>query len=241
MASVPEIMNEIYRIINEETIQINKYGSSNDTKILEFMNGEMHNSLFPLLKKNYEIAEKYRRQRDLKNEELFGVMREMHQMLKHLFEDDNEISVHLMSSLGARLNTIEESDMDFGVLIAELNERSGELNKEKFDNARKKLETLGFIKANYFNIENPTNRYFAFEKMVCGIVVEVKIRDTSTTQIFLDLHNQLDNCLSEEQITIYTFTKKLLVPHKQAYKYFKKILYESAFSNVEGGFVFLMP
>ena len=241
MNIITELTKEIARIVKCEQDMLSTLPSGNDQLVLDFMKYEMHTTIIPILKKNWDAAQQYREIRDVENERLFAIMDYENTALKNAFENNNYIHVRIMSSIAAQLNLTDESDIDFGICVTGLNDPTGELNKEKFNAAKQQLEKLGYVKGMDFNVEHAENRYFSFEKQIDKVEIEGKVRDEQTTQIFLDLHERLDNHLSDEQITLYTYAKHILIPHKESYKHFKKILYESVFADVTGGFVFPMP
>jgi hypothetical protein len=210
---------------------------------LHFMHEQLTNVLTPLLRVHYDDAVEYCKKRDQNNILLNGILSCEQSKLDELFVNELDITVKLMSSIGARLNTITESDIDFGICVTDLNNNTFEnkLDQEKLEKVSKMLETLRNTREHNFNYDDLSNRYFSHKKIANGIEIEAKIRDCETSRIFLDLHNKIDTTLNEEQIVLFTFAKYILLSDKIAYKYFKKILYESIFYGIKGTFVFPMP
>ena len=235
MTSYDVIKSNIVRIIGEETKMMS---TSSDDTILHYVKCEMNNTLMPLLKENNGMAADYRKCRDEKNKKLFVMIEEISNTLNTVFRDDDRVNIHLMSSIGAKLNLIDESDIDFGICINNLNDEFGKLDMDIFRYVEHKLVELGYVNTHNFNVNNPDNRYYSYEQVIDGVEVELKIRDYETSKNILRLHHELDNSLNDEQITLFTYAKFMFVKDKQIYKYFKKILYESVFCNVEGAFVF---
>lgn len=230
-----QIKNEISRIIEEEKLFGNNYDA------LSFMEDQMNSVIIPMLRYFSVEAEAYCVRRDAENVRLQKILTEEKSKLVGLFSDQPEVEVRLMSSVGARLNVIGESDIDFGICVQDLNCENGDLEEEKYKFIGEKLKTLGFVHSHDFNVTNPSNRYFSFTKIVNCVEIEAKVRDYKTTKVFIKLHEKLDNDLSEEQIVLCTYAKFLLSHdkgNKQAYKNFKKILYESVFCGIDGAFVF---
>jgi hypothetical protein len=233
-----EIKLAIHRIVNEG------HSIKNDTDALQFMKNEMDNTLMPMMRQFNEEAAIFRIERDQQNVPIEELARQEIAKLCELFGGDNRVSIKHMSSFFARLNLPGESDVDIGLCINGFNDEKGEIDKEYYEKIVNMLNGLKYEHSHDFNPEDPSNRYFSFEQIIDDIEFEVKVRDYETTLVFLRLHDQLDNHLTEEQITLYTYMKYLLSRDKNdktTYKYFKKILYESAFCGVEGAFVFPMP
>ena len=217
----------------------------NEKKVLQFVKQQMETIMVPYLKTHYlTAAEKYRKNRDEKNKNfLIPVKNKMYGTLQKLFEKIPYVEVHLMSSIGSNLNLIDESDIDFGLLVAGLNTTGILPNLDILTKIRDILITNGFKFDHIFNISEKSNRYVSFQKYVNGVEIEVKIRDKETTKPMMRLHKRLDNNLSEEQITLYTYAKYILSQQadKKNYKLFKKIMYESVFCEAEGSHMFPMP
>lgn len=232
------IKEELYRIVEGEK------SFENDSDALFYMKEQMETILVPMLRTYIDEATLYRARRDMENIKLERVVETERTKLEELFSDDKRIAIKLMSSIGAKLNVIGESDIDFGICVINLNDSFGILDQTLLERIEVELLKLGYVYSHAFNAENPKNRYFSFTKIVDGIEVEAKVRDYATTEVFLRLHERLDNSLTDEQITLYTYAKYLLSQDKEdrrAYKNFKKILYESVFYGVDGAFVFPVP
>lgn len=237
MEDFSDIIREIHNIVKCET------SFSNDTDVLFFIHNQMKDVLMPLLRLHIKNATEYCKNRDECNVKLHNILFDEQCQLNKLFINEYYISVNLMSSVGAKLNTITESDIDFGICVLDLNNNLNEdqLDFNKLEKVSNLLKTIGYEYKHNFNYYNPSNRYFSYSKMINGVEIEAKIRDLKTSEIFLKLHEKLDNTLTEEQIVLYTYTKHVLYQDKNAYKYFKKILYESIFYGIDGAFVFPMP
>lgn len=215
-------------------------------RALEHMDYELNAKIIPFIRRTFsDEAREYVQKRNEYNVSLFVLASDVIKLMKDLFCDMECVSVHIMSSLNAKLNLIGESDIDIGLLVDGLNNDDMSLNDELFQQIKLMIETTTEFKfENVFNEIDPTNRYYSFVNMIDGIEVELKVRDKVTSQTILELHNYLDNVLDEESKIFITYAKFLLKKHQkeyntQSYKKFKQVLYEACFSYVEGGF--LMP
>lgn len=216
---------------------------------LLYMRQRMNGEVLPFLKMFISEAVAYRAIRDANNVELVKLMNVEHTKISSALANLGYVRTQIMSSIGARLNLAEaDSDIDIGALTTGLNNENGtSIDVCKFTDIAKILTELGFEFHHVFNPDNFSNQYYSFEKVINGIEFEVKVRDLGATQTILALHQFLDNELSDEEITLFTYAKFLFkkfdkeFPGSQSYVKFKKVLYEWAFSQVEGGFVFDDP
>jgi len=218
----------------------------NDEEALLHVKKRM-DELFPLMKQigepleNPQAAEAYRTERDLGNIEITKMASK--QIGKIAVALEYKHCVKLMSSLGAWLNLKGSSDVDIGVIVENLNLKDGKHDETLLRQIGKKLAPLGYKYDHAFNQEDPTNRYFSFTTFVevdgDDVEVEVKVRDGATSRSIIDLHDKLDNSLTDEQIEAYTYVKYILSEtDKKAYGHFKKLLYESVFCGIDGAFLF---
>jgi hypothetical protein len=190
-----------------------------------------------------DCADIYRLERDKKNIHLFEIMDDVVVQLNTMFSDSTNIMVKPMSSICARLNLINESDIDIGLLVTNLDQSDGTIDPFTYANISAMLESHGFLFDHSFNKDVPSNRYFSFIKFIDGAEVEVKVRDHEKSNVVLELHEYLDTRLTNEQITLYTYGKYLFKQldktddSHRSYGKFKKMIYESAFSHIKGGFV----
>jgi len=211
-----------------------------NTRIIQIMNIELLNlkNIFGLLKEDYIIN--MNNHNEITEEHIIN------------FKYDYIKNIIPMSSLCAGLNLITESDIDFGLLIQDLNTPTHTIDYDKFNNVKETLLENGYIYSMAFNETNYKNRYFSFIKYInendannnTKIEIEIKVRDYDTAQSLVKLHNILDNNLSETQKKYYTYMKyicKNLDKTNKGYKYYakiKKIIYEAHWVGIENAFVF---
>lgn len=230
-------MDSLTRIIDNALVQEESIDVVSDA--LEFMNNVLYRQIVPHIKTLHESnAWSYRTKRDEENVTLFALLEKTIRLLNLTYSDDTVHSTP-MSSICARMNLIGESDIDIGILVKGLNLPNGAIDESLFDNVTEKIKKLGYRYSHTFNEHVSNNRYFSFCQMIDGIEMELKVRDYDTAAAILRLHNWLDTRLSDEDITIFTYTKYLLKIYDNQmgttyYKKFKKILYEAMFHCVGG-------
>lgn len=211
----------------------------NDNKsALNYINFQMKNILYPKLKLFTNEANEYLLKRDNENCKIKKDVEHILQCLKILMLDiqfDNNVII--MSSYQARLNLINDFDIDIGILVKNL-------DNSKFSVLYHYLENNGYKFIKTINPTSIKNCYHSFQKNINNIEVEVKVRDMDYCKIIVDLHNYLDNNLSEEERSLFTYAKYKLknLEDISGYKCFKKLIYEYGFSctNPENGFLFIM-
>lgn len=239
----------------------------------EFMAQNMNKLLMPHCLTSFDnrAVDIYYEGRNMKNTRIIQVMENELLNLKQMFgknkndyiiniQNTNEIThEHIisiddnydyitnilpMSSLCAGLNLITESDVDFGLLINDLNTPTHTIDNVKFDAVKQVLINNGYKYSMAFNETNYKNRYFSFIKYCDDIEIEIKVRDNETAQSLVKLHEILDNNLSETQKKYYTYLKytcKQLDKTHPGYKYYakiKKIIYETHWVGIKDAFVF---
>ena len=252
-------MNNLTNLVETIFNVVEKQKTIEDVQdALKYMYICLNTEIKPFLYAFMEDAQIYRQQRDDNNVKLFKMLYKTEKILKSAFENNKLVTVLPMSSICARMNLITESDIDFGILIHELNLPCDNVDCIKYEAVETILEEYGFRYSHVFNQSNSANRYFSFCKHVNvsedvyedvgknadknTIEIEVKIRDFDTSLPIVELHNWLNTQLSEDDITLYTFTKFLLKQYDNEnktdiYSKFKKIIYESAFSCIGGKFL----
>lgn len=209
---------------------------------LKLMNDVLYQQIKPVVRQHFiDSATSYRTKRDEQNIKLFNLMNRMNTELEQLFIGQ-PVQVKPMSSLCAKMNLLKESDIDFGILITDLNDSNGKVNTKLYNQITEILTNNKFVFSHIFNPTIDDNRYFSFVKFIDGIEIEAKVRDYQTTLHVLELHNWLDTQLSEDDITLFTYIKYLLKIYDSEnntiyYKKFKKVLYEAMFFCVNGQFL----
>lgn len=205
---------------------------------LKHMAKSFNDILIPALECYSKNAKEYILIRDENNVKLFSLLSNVIKQLENVFSM-YDLIVRPMSSICAKLNLINESDIDVGILVKNLNIDSENLDIKLFESIKVLLEQNGFIFDHIFNENVPSNRYYSFVKYVDDVEIEVKVRDYDTSLIILQLHEKLNNNFTEKEIQLLTYAKYLMKQHsdKTAYQNLKKIIYESVFSQIEGGFL----
>jgi hypothetical protein len=203
----------------------------------------MEEEVFPFLKQFKKDAGEYREKRDENNVKLFELMEAQYKFVSCILSGLEYVKVEVMSSINAKLNLADnDSDIDFGIIVDGLNNgHNGCINIDKYTKVAQILTNNGFMFTGILHPSVISNQYFSFEKKINGIEFELKIRDNEASQSVIKLHKFLDTELEQEHITLFTYAKYLFKKfdesHKKgAYNKFKGILYNWAFSNVEGGF-----
>jgi len=210
-----------------------------DKEILKYININFKK----VVNKYYESfkidARKYYNERNKYNKAIFNIAKKSMNELKNAFKNEEikkHINFEIMSSFNAKLNLIGESDIDIGCLEKNLDE-------SKLFQIISVLEKLGYTHTYILNPQSINNKYYAFSKFVKinskdKIEVEVKIRDYDYSLPVLELHNYLDNKLTDKERISYTFLKSVLKNHsKEYYNMLKTMIFNTYFYYVKGGFV----
>jgi hypothetical protein len=126
------------------------------------------------------------------------------------------------SSFSAKTNLINESDIDFAILVHNINEDKAIC----FSNA------LGNCKYILTDIRNPQNikrKHWVFQKYINKVEIEGKVRDYKGFYEMLKMHQYTDNKMSKKEKILTTYTKYLLKKYaKKEYEKFKMIYYCNA-------------
>ena len=201
--------------------------------------------ILPLLRKEWDAVDAYIVKRNAYNQSVEATIRK-------ILEDVDAISarasrqlhktcvVRKMSSY-PQLNLTQESDLDLGLLVPDLDEVAEQvLHRALTDDGFRYLETI--------NPNNPKNSYHIYERSVvhAGITidVEVKLRDFQATQIVVAIHEYLESSIEEDTLDLLTYGKYLMKhqqvnveKRKELYHRFKMLLYMYATANVKDAFV----
>jgi len=235
-------MTDFISIIDD--ILIEQLRCENMKCALKCMHDNLYLKIKPMLSSTiFPInAFEYRQQRDACNVELFKLLNCTLDLLNSLFKNTNGMHIKPMSSICAKLNLINDSDVDIGILICGLNLECGNVDCVKYERVSDVLEEHGFVYSHVFNADVPNNRYFSYCKIVNGVEIEVKIRDYASSFSILQLHEWLDTQLTDDEITLFTYAKYVLKQYDNEhntkyYSNFKKILYETGFYCIGGSFL----
>lgn len=132
----------------------------------------------------------------------------------------------LMSSFGAGLNLIGQSDIDFGLLV-------DDLTAEKSLEYEQVLKQYGFKFSQ--NVGDGDVQYWVCARVIDEVVVEIKIRDSKKSSEIVRLHRVLDMQLSEqERILITWFKLKMKEISQEAYYASKLIIYNAYMNKIQG-------
>lgn len=144
-------------------------------------------------------------------------------------------SLLLMSSY-PNFNLIKDSDVDFGLLVRNL-------DMEKLFQITILLTSNGF-KPNSMTLNKNGMNAYRFIKIINGLEVEIKIRDYKSTIPIQKLHIALNSAPIQEQ-KYWTYHKYLIKNYvkehpnkKRLYSEFKKILFHIYFVGITGRFRF---
>lgn len=220
------------------------YATNNNTKGISMIHSNFWNILNKYRSNFYDDAKKYFIKRDeynenslrIADEQLISINKELNNKIKNI-----KFDLIIMSSVKAQLNLIGESDIDIGCLVKDLNE-------VKLFTIAKELNIMGFKFDHTLNPFVKKNKYYAFTKLVDineneQIEIEVKVRDYQYSQVVVQLHDHLDNKLTEDERIILTYLKYIYkkqakeTGNKKNYKIFKTIIYNNYFYYVPGAFL----
>ncbi len=111
---------------------------------------------------------------------------------------------------------------------------------EGLEYVKKKMIDLGFEKAEtYINPVVSTNRYYSYVKTLNSIEYEVKVRDKSSTEIIVKMHEKILENITKKQEKYFTYAKFLMKNEdKLSYKHIKVLIAETYFCDVEGSYLF---
>ena len=194
-------------------------GTCPDDQKLKFLHDSVPSILSII---NKDEATEYVKRRDVKNEEIKELPGKIISNIGKILEETKyDITLRIMSSYNARLNLIDESDIDIGVLIKDL-------DAGKLTNIHALLLKDGYTHTKIVNPQDEKKKYYCYEKVVDGVEIEIKVRDFDHTQIIVKLHDYLDNDLTEDERIIFTYAKFMLKSDKILYKYMKMIIYAYA-------------
>jgi hypothetical protein len=193
-----------------------------------------HDILYDKLLVDYDDneAETYYNQRELFNEEINPNIEKFNAFVADMICNvDFKLDLLPMSSY-PKLNLINDSDYDLGLLVHDLDMEklfilTQILIKNKF--------TMESITKNK---ENPGGNAYRFSIVFEDIECEVKIRDFDNVQAVIELHKNL-NALSKEESMFLTYHKYQFKQYKKDhYLNFKIFIYHVYFNKVSGAFRF---
>ena len=123
------------------------------------------------------------------------------------------------SSFSARIHLAGESDIDFAVLVKNI-------DTNKVVCASNALGGCGFIYNDLRNVDSARHVHWVFQKYVGGVELEAKVRDKDGFREIFKMHDYLDNRLPQATRVMVTYVKHLLKSHSApAYDMFKMFYY----------------
>jgi len=173
--------------------------------------------LFPhVIRYNLKDAGEYCLRRDLIQDVLLAIKSQAEQELKIIFSNHPEITVLLMSSFGSNTFLIGGSDIDFGIIIKNLNETT-------------LSEATQLLTRNEYAYKGRFHTYESYEKEIQGIEIEAKVRDADESMETIELHHFLDN-LDDQTQKIITYLKYVAHADPALYGLAKSLVYSWAFT-----------
>ena len=137
----------------------------------------------------------------------------------------------LTSSLNAKINLMDESDIDISMMV-------DVCDTETALEVGKKLAIFGYEYKTLVNPFLPLNSYYSFNKIEDNIEIEIKLRGRAKSEIMLNLHNYMENKLSPKERIAITCGKLLFKrTSRKAYLTFKKLVYERYMAEIDKGFM----
>ena len=207
-------------------------------------NFAVKNHMVPFINKISELYRKemveYYNRRVQYNLNMMAIARNMVERLEKFCKENGIMANFVMtSSLNADINLMGDSDIDISMLVENC-DYSVALG------IGAKLATIGFGYKKFVNPNQPLNCYYLYSKIENGIEFEVKLRDSTKSQLVLRLHNHMEQKLSVDEKMAITYGKLVFKEtsknettneEKLAYLIFKKLVFERYFAEIEGGFM----
>ena len=223
-----KILNSLKKIINE-TISKN-YKKSQKKTVRERYKGmsEGLKKIMNIINENWEKeAIRYYDKRTKSDERLKKIQKKAFDEIKKCIKDAEcfkNIKYVLVpaSSFSAKTNLIGESDIDFGILIKNIDE----------DKAMCLSNALG--KCNYLltdirNQDNKSKKHWVFQKYINNVEIEGKVRDYDGFKNILKMHTYTDKKMGKKDKMLTTYTKYILKKYaRKEYENFKMIDYCNA-------------
>lgn len=227
--------HQLIDLINKIYFESRK--KENDLQAIEYIHGEFALILnFVKININNNTIDEYIKERDHKNEKIMEIAKNE---MKNLHEWQNNytgniiLEFKIMSSVYAKLNLIDGSDLDIGVLVDDLDDDKKHQLIDLFSK-----EPLEYKKMDdsWPSPDDPQNTYISLEKIIkedeheIEMEIELKIRNKQSVLSTIELHDILDNNLSDEERKLITYTKYILsqnMEHKKTYTRFKELVYET--------------
>lgn len=210
----------------EKLVEIlkNKVNLDNDRKVLEYYNNQMLNDIIPALEIFEKEADEYAKKRDDYNEKINHIPIVLIKILEKLYD----AKFVMMSSFNAKLNLIDESDIDIGMLVKNL-------DKDKLLNIHKQLSEYGFKYTITCNPHRP-DVYHCYVIVIDNVTIELKVRDIDGVSFILKIHDRLNNFTSKER-SLLTYAKFILKDDKKSYDQLKRVIYAYASFSVEDAYL----
>ena len=195
----------------------NIYGGTKDIDERRKITATSFLDLISICREMYEAeAIKYYKERNEKvNQKLNMIQEKVYSLLKTIVPKNYILKC--TNSFSSNLHLIEDSDIDFTILIPDMKETD-------FTDIQSILEPYGFLYKEENSVGQP-DHYYIFSKFIDGIEIEIKVRDELNSKRIMIAHQYLDNTFDEELKPYVTYLKKLL-KKSLTYMYFKYMIYE---------------
>ena len=126
------------------------------------------------------------------------------------------------SSFSAKTNLINDSDIDFVILVKKITDDKAIC----FSNA---LGICNYILADIRSPKNLKKKHWVFQKYINNVEIEGKVRDYDGFKEMLKMHEYIDHKMSRKNKILSTYTKFILKKYaKNEYENFKMIYYCNA-------------
>lgn len=235
-----QIIQQLYTIINDS---INECKILNtDKEKINYLNQQMY-IVDALLEKNNIFKKEAKIYFDKRNEFNDKIKTVPQKIIKQIETELYGIKIktrlQIMSSFSSNTNLMDESDIDIGLLVEDLNKSDYKMIIEE------KLIKMGYKYHETRNENEIKKRYYSYNKFInvtingCDklIEIEVKVRDLVDSKQMIELHNNLDTKLTIIQQMLYTYIKLILKPtDKKTYSNFKKLMQNSFLINVKDAY-----
>jgi len=217
-------MDSIVDIINE-TVHKNYRRNLKKTVAQRYkgMNEGM-DKILQVVKDNYgSEANKYFEKREKKNKMLLKIQTKSQKNIDKCLKQIPNITYKIIpaSSFSAGTNLMEESDIDFAVLIKNI-------TSDKVIHISNYLGVCSYLFTDIRNIDDKKLKHWVFQKYIDDVEIEAKVRDMDGFEKLSKVHHYLDNVMSKDKKKLITYTKYLLRNNKEIYGKFKMMYYSMA-------------
>jgi hypothetical protein len=151
---------------------------------------------------------------------------------KELKEKEIKFVLTMMSSVSSGTNLIGDSDVDYGLLV-------DQLDIPKIFQISTVLSKFGFVPVKYSDQGNKKAFQLRYGSTLQigkkSVDIEIKVRDYAGSLPVLKLHKKLDS-LPIDKKKLITYLKRNLQSFPVVYKKFKSILFSRYFCSIPGSY-----